>query len=169
MNKILQGFGWASLVAQMVKNPPMLWETWVRSLGWEDPLEKGTTTHSSILAWRIPGTKEPGRLQSMGSWGVRHNWATFTQGLSYAAGNWCRETTPKHLTQWLPQLKNSNAAASLIPISDLYSLSTRYGRLLTPYIYIGFKIILLVYVFGCPGSLLLWLGSPPVAVCRRYS
>ena len=46
----------ASLVAQMVKKSPAMWETWVQSLGWEDPLEKGTTTHSSILAWRIPGT-----------------------------------------------------------------------------------------------------------------
>ena len=45
---------WASLVAQLVKNPPAVRETWVRSLGWEDPLEKGTATHSSILAWRIP-------------------------------------------------------------------------------------------------------------------
>ena len=44
----------ASLVAQLVKNPPAMWETWVRSLGWEDPLEKGKATHSSILAWRIP-------------------------------------------------------------------------------------------------------------------
>ena len=47
---------WASLVAQLVKNPPAMWETWVRSLSWEDPLEKGTATHSSILAWRIPWT-----------------------------------------------------------------------------------------------------------------
>ena len=46
----------ASLVAQMVKNLPAMWETWVVSLGWEDPLEKGTATHSSILAWRIPWT-----------------------------------------------------------------------------------------------------------------
>ena len=46
----------ASLVAQLVKNPPTVWETWVRSLGWEDPLEKGKATHSSILAWRIPWT-----------------------------------------------------------------------------------------------------------------
>ena len=45
---------WASLVAQLVKNPPAMWETWVRSLGWEDPLGKGKATHSSILAWRIP-------------------------------------------------------------------------------------------------------------------
>ena len=53
-------------MAQTVKNLPAVQETWVRSLGWEDPLEKGMATHSSILAWRIPWTKEPGRLQSMG-------------------------------------------------------------------------------------------------------
>ena len=47
-------YSWASLVAQMVKNLPAMWETWVRSLGWEDPLEEGMATHSSILAWRIP-------------------------------------------------------------------------------------------------------------------
>ena len=52
-------YSWASLVAQLVKNPPAMWETWVWSLGWEDPLEKEKTTHSSILAWRIPwGCKE---------------------------------------------------------------------------------------------------------------
>ena len=47
---------WASLVAQLVKNLPAMWETWIRSLGWEDPLEKGKATHSSILARRIPWT-----------------------------------------------------------------------------------------------------------------
>ena len=57
----------ASLVAQIVKNPPAMWETWVRSLGWEDPLEEGMATHSSILAWRILWTEEPGGLQSTGS------------------------------------------------------------------------------------------------------
>ena len=50
----------------MVKNPPAMWETEVRSLGWEGPLEKGMTTHSGIVAWRIPWTEGPGRLQSMG-------------------------------------------------------------------------------------------------------
>ena len=55
----------ASLVAQGVKNPPAMQETCVRSLGWEDPLEKEMTTHSSILAWKIPWTEEPGGLQSM--------------------------------------------------------------------------------------------------------
>ena len=56
----------ASLVAQMVKNSPAMQETWVQSLGQEDPLEKGMATHSSILTWRIPWTEEPARLQSMG-------------------------------------------------------------------------------------------------------
>ena len=62
-------YSWASLVAWMVKNPPAMRETWVRSLGWEDPLEEGLTTHSSILAWRIPMAEEPGGLRSMGSQG----------------------------------------------------------------------------------------------------
>ena len=64
---------WASLVAQTGKNLPAVWKTWVRSLGWKEPLEKGMATQSSILAWRIPWTEEPGGLQSMGSQRVRHN------------------------------------------------------------------------------------------------
>ena len=64
---------WASLVAQRVKNLPAMWETLVRSLNREDLLEKGMATHSSILAWRISWTEEPGGLQSMGSQRVRHN------------------------------------------------------------------------------------------------
>ena len=56
----------ASLVAQLVKNLPAVWETWIQALGWEDTLEKEKATHSSILAWRIPWTKKPGGLQSMG-------------------------------------------------------------------------------------------------------
>ena len=64
---------WASLVAQTVKNLPAMWETWVQSLGQEDPLEKGMATHSSILACRIPRTEKPGQLQSMGSQRVRYD------------------------------------------------------------------------------------------------
>ena len=60
---------WASLVAQLLKNPPAMRETWVQSRGWEDHLEKKTATHSSILAWRI---------QAMGLQRVKHNLATFT-------------------------------------------------------------------------------------------
>ena len=63
----------ASLVAQSVKNLPAVQETWVRSLGWEDPLEKEMATHSSILAWKISWTEELGRLQSMGSQRVGHD------------------------------------------------------------------------------------------------
>ena len=66
-------YSWASLVAQTVKNPAAMWETWVRSLSWEDPLEKGKAAHSRILAWRIPWKEEPGGPQSMGSQRVRHD------------------------------------------------------------------------------------------------
>ena len=61
------------LVAQKVKNPPAMQETWVYSLGWEDPLEKKIATHSSILAWRIPRTEDPGRLQYMKSQRAGHD------------------------------------------------------------------------------------------------
>ena len=60
-------YSWASLITQMVKNLPAMWETWVQSLGWEDPLKEGMATHSSILAWRLPWTEEPSTLQFMGS------------------------------------------------------------------------------------------------------
>ena len=63
----------ASLVVQWVKNPPAMQETWVRSLDWEDLLEKDMATHSSILACKIPWTEEPGGLQSMGSQRVGHD------------------------------------------------------------------------------------------------
>ena len=66
---------WASLVAQRLKCLPTMLETRVRSLGREDPLEKEMATHSSILAWRIPWTENPGGLQSMGSQRVGHDWA----------------------------------------------------------------------------------------------
>ena len=74
------------LVAQMVKNLPAMQETQVQSLGRENPLEKGTAIHSSILAWRIPWTEESGRLQSMGSQRVRHDWETNTFTFSYSRG-----------------------------------------------------------------------------------
>ena len=67
-----------SPVAQLVKNLPAVQETWVQSLGWEGPLEKEMATHSSILAWRIPWTEEPGGLQSTGSQRVRYSWTTST-------------------------------------------------------------------------------------------
>ena len=63
-------------MAQRLKHLPAMREAWVQFLGWEDPLEKEMAPHSSILAWKIPWTEEPGRLQSMGSQGVGHDRAT---------------------------------------------------------------------------------------------
>ena len=63
----------ASLVAQTIKHLPAMQETWAQSLGWEDPLEKKIATHSSILAWNLSWTQEPGGLQSMGLQRVGHN------------------------------------------------------------------------------------------------
>ena len=82
-------------VAQWVKNPLTMQETqemWVRSLVWEDPPEEGMATHSSILAWRIPQTEEPGGLQSMGSWRVGHD-----------SSDWaCTRTSKTHMSRWRP-------------------------------------------------------------------
>ena len=101
----------ASLVAQLVKNPPAVWETWVRSLGWEDLLEKGMATHSSILTWRIPWT-----IQSRGLQRVGHDWVTFTFTFHVfsilifiiiflgEAGRYCR----KQSRLWLPFLQLSS-------------------------------------------------------------
>ena len=72
-NLTIYSYKWAFLVAQMVKNLLAMQEAWVRSLSWEDPLEKEMTTHSSILAWKIPWTEEPGGLHPMGSQSARHN------------------------------------------------------------------------------------------------
>ena len=79
--------------SQSVKNLPAVQETWVWSLGWEDPLEKEMATHSSILAWKISWTEEPGGLQSIGSQRVGHNWATNTYLLYFLWSphwkDWC--------------------------------------------------------------------------------
>ena len=83
---------WASLVAQTVKNPPIMQETWVLSLGWKDPLEEGLETYSTIVAWRTP--EEPVGLQSMGSQRVGHEWAT-----KHSTAQWRRnhrEQTCRH-------------------------------------------------------------------------
>ena len=92
-------YSWASLVAQLVKNLPTMQETWVRSLGWEDPLEKGKATYSSILAWRIPWT-----VQSMGSQIVRHDWTTFTftfPGADITKGSKYMSTCITHVHEYM--------------------------------------------------------------------
>ena len=70
-------------MAQMEKNLPAMQEIWVQSLGWEDPLEEGMATYSSILSWRIPWTEKPGGLQSTGPQRVRHDLATKTTTTVY--------------------------------------------------------------------------------------
>ena len=80
-------------MAQSVKNLPAVLETRVRPLGWEDPLEKKVATHSSILAWKIPWTEDPVRLQPMGSQRVGHDWATNTLTVhSLILDMFCKET-----------------------------------------------------------------------------
>ena len=98
------------LLSQMVKNPPAMWETWVWSLGWKDPLEKGTATHSSILAWRIPWTEEPGRLQSTGSQRVRHDWTAFTT----ASASYITSLTVLVVGLWFPCPPSSHASLQLL-------------------------------------------------------
>ena len=71
--KVLLCAPWASPVVQLAKNLPAMQETWVRSVGWDDALEKGMPAHSSMRAWRIPWTEETSRLQSMGSQRVGHD------------------------------------------------------------------------------------------------
>ena len=73
VSQLLHIFTMSSLVAQLVKNMLVMQETLVQYMHWEDPLEKGMVGHPSILAWRIPWTEEPDRLQSMGSQRVRHD------------------------------------------------------------------------------------------------
>ena len=90
----------ASLVAQLVKNPPVMWVTWVQSPGWEDPLEKGTATHSSILAWRSAWT-----VWTMGSQRVWHDWATYT----------FRESVLLKMEQLTSWLESVHRAVSLFP------------------------------------------------------
>ena len=83
-------FTGCSLVAQTVKRLPTMQDTWVWSLGWEAPLEKEMATHSSTLAWRIPWTEEPCRLQSVGSQRVGHNWATSLPSTSFLPYKLCK-------------------------------------------------------------------------------
>ena len=84
-NKLFSIYYGVRVLAQRVKHLPAMQETWVQSLGQEDPLEKEMATHSSSLAWKIPWTEEPGRLQSMGSQRVGHDWAT-SLSLSWCQG-----------------------------------------------------------------------------------
>ena len=102
----------ASLVSHMVKNLPAMQEARVWSLCWDYPLEKGMATHSSTLAWRIPWTEEPGRLQSMGLQRVRYDWATNT----FTFVSWCLGSRWRYLLErsyWPKCLKLSEPSKCL--------------------------------------------------------
>ena len=90
----------ASLVAQTVKSLPAVRETQVRSLGWEHPLEKEMASHSSILAWKIPWKEEPGRLQSMESQRVGHDWVTSLSFTLFIRTKDCRQPSAGELINW---------------------------------------------------------------------
>ena len=108
---------WASLVVQMVKNPPAMQEIWVQSLGWEYPLEEGMATHSSSLAWRIPWTEEPGGLQSMGC-------------KSQTRLTWAESDMPERLsthTKFMLSLTNNIVCSHRPPPHMSYSLTFHVG------------------------------------------
>ena len=115
---LLPSFMWfgASLVAQMVKHLPAMQETWVRSLGWENPLEKEMATHSSTLAGKIPWTEEPSRLQSMGLQRDRHDWATslstsLFMWFDLLTASWLNEEEKKCPKSWNLQMKGRKKSA----------------------------------------------------------
>ena len=103
---------WIFPVAQTVKNLPAMKETRVRSLGREDPLEKGMATHFRILAWRIPWTEEPGGPQSMGSQRVRQHWATKAIPLYYTLCNTVQNHRISKLATMLPSPCKQHACCS---------------------------------------------------------
>ena len=109
----------ASLVAQTVKNLPAMQETRVWYLDWEDPLEKGISAHSSILAWRIPWTEEPSRLQSMGSQRVGHDWVTNIKAWYFNIKAWYFSHIVHMIMAILSLKLDSNLVHSIAAWNDL--------------------------------------------------
>ena len=108
----------ASLVARLVKNLPAVQETWVWSLGWEDPLGKEMATHSSIIAWKISWTEEPGELQSMGLQRGGHDWATNTNTPALQADSLPVWDTREGLLINLPCPSGSSPLWDIVPLSS---------------------------------------------------
>ena len=123
----------ASLVTQMVKNLPAIRDTWARSLGWGDPLEKEMSTHSGILAWGIPWTEEPGGLQSMGLQRVGRDWVTNTFLTQKVAPN----TLLVFLLRYLRGLSVSNLSVSRCWYPDVFYrfLKNIFSNLSTNFIF----------------------------------
>ena len=124
----------------MVKNLPVIQETQVRSLGQEDPLEKGMAIHSSTFAWRIPWTEEPGGLQSMGSQRVRHDWATNTYypGISWIAGRMkgFQRSEPSSKKDSIRVLKRLLEVAVYQSIWKYFNVSHPFGHFTTYWLHL---------------------------------
>ena len=103
------------------KELPAMWDTWVQSLGWEGPLEEGMATHTSILAWRIPWTEEPGGLHSIGSQRVRHDWSN------------------------LPRMHAVSLKSSLLEILNLITSTKNF--FLNKVTYISAKVRIWIYIY----------------------
>ena len=140
----------------MVKHLPAMWETWVPSLSREDHLEKEMATHSSTLAWKIPQTEEPGRLQSMGLQRVRHDWAT---SLFYDSCLSCPfQSKPPSSLPWIT-LKKKN----LLTLK-LFSMHSYCITLITEFLELNY-ITPLLKTLQCFPSLLLIQSKPLITVC----
>ena len=137
---------WASLVAQRLKHLPAMQETWVQSSGQEDPLEKKMETNSSILAWRIPWTEEPGGLQSTGSQRAGHDWAIYRFSTRYI----------KHVTLRC-QLRNSLGSVfwpqDHILFSRLWTVPSGLVPRVSCHIASSLSIIINFFCGHCPGLL----------------
>ena len=174
---------WASLAAQLVKNPPAMQETWVRSLSWENPLEKGKATHSSILAWRTPWT-----VQYKGSQRVGHVWLTFTFTLlvfylifiPFVSRNWSTighqlqkldTFQPKPLAELFPALRWLTSSRFLIETLLMWALEIHPFILIVPIFAIPSQPLLPLTVFymltspGCThGPLLALFRAHPLDI-----
>ena len=136
------------MVAQMVKNLPAVQETWVQSVGREDPLEKGMATHSGILAWRIPGTGEPGGLQSTGHKRVGHDWVTFpfTFALQYCVGFCHISTRISYRSMYVPPAPNFHPILPLPVVRDHWI----WAPCAIQKTFIGYLILhMVMYMFQC--------------------
>ena len=132
-----------SLVAQRVKRLPTVRETWVPSLGQEDPLEKGMATHSSTLAWKIPWTEEPGGLQSMGSQRVGYDWATSLSFLSFFLASDTQSADFCQLYRWVSEVQESKQPLAQKYFTESWLSSFRNKILAFGNIYWKFVIIAL--------------------------
>ena len=123
---------WASLVVRMIKYPSTMQETRLWSLGWEDPLEKGMATHSSVLAWRIPWTEELGHLQSPRLQRIRHNWVNNTFNEVIGLKKFKKQGVGNGYLRGKCIIGRSPCLKSFLPLTDNYNGSRRMTWLRKP-------------------------------------